>query len=150
VHDGATALRIDKDVFVVRYRHRAPLSKRVSVWLYDDAKKRGASCLALLRGPAAIKDGVIALGVDATVSRNHYVVQEWQDRIAATFLARNAGWHELVFDAKPGKGQGCKLKLDGQTVGHVPIFQAFTTFDLGDARFGTHSTGLGFDSVSIE
>ncbi len=150
VHAGAGALRIDKDVMVVRYRHPAPLSKRVTVWLYDDTEKRGASCLATLRGPAAIEEAVVALGVDGAVSPDRYVIQEWQDRISATPLPRRTGWHELVFDVKPDRSGGCELKLDGQTVGSVPMFQAFTILDLGDARFGTDSIGMGFDSVSIE
>ena len=55
-----------------------------------------------------------------------------------------------MFDVKPDRSGGCELKLDGQTVGSVPMFQAFTILDLGDARFGTDSIGMGFDSVSIE
>jgi hypothetical protein len=150
VHDGNGALRVDKDVMVVRYRHPSPLSKRVTVWLYDDAKKCGASCLATLRGPAAIEEAVVALGVDAAVSCDHYVIREWQDRIIATSVPRRTGWHELIFDVKPDKTGGCGFSLDGLMVGRVPTFQAFTTLDLGDARFGTDSVGMGFDSVSIE
>jgi len=150
VHDGTGALRIDKDVMTVRYRHPAPLSKKVTVWMYDDAEKTGATCLAALRGPAAIDEGIVALGVDGTVSRDHYAIQEWQDRITATPVPRKTGWHELVFDVKPDKTGGCEMTLDGQRVGLVPMFQAFTTIDLGDARFGTDSVGMGFDSVAIE
>ncbi len=150
VHDGTGALRIDKDVMVVRYRHPAMLSKKVTVWLYDDTEKRGASCMATLRGSAAIEEAVVALGVDAAVSRDHYVVQTWLDRVTATPVPRKTGWHELVFDVKPDKSGGCDMKLDGQDVGRVPMFQAFNTLDLGDVRFGTDSIGMGFDSVSIE
>ena len=150
VHDGATALRIDNDVMVVRYRHPVPLSKKVTVWFNDDPGKRQASCLAVLRGPAAIEEAAVALGVDGAVSKDHYVVQTWCDRISPTPLRRKAGWHELVFDVKPEKGRGCELRLDGQVVGRVPMFQAFTTIDLGDGQFGTDSIGLGFDSVVVE
>jgi hypothetical protein len=150
IHDGATALQIDNDVFVVRYRHPVPLSKRVTVWFNDNPKKREASCMAVLRGPAAIEEAIVALGVDGAVSKDHYVVQAWRDRISATPIPRKAGWHEMVFDVEPGKGQGYELRLDGQIVGRIPMFQAFTTIDLGDSQFGTDSTGLGFDSLTIE
>ncbi len=150
VHEGTGALRIDKDVMVVRYRHPASLSKRVTVWFYDDADKRSASCLATLRCPAAIEETAVALGVDGSVSQDHYVLQEWPDRISATPIARTTGWHELVFDVKPDKTGGCEFSVDGQVVGRVPMFQTFTTLDLGDVRFGTDSVGLVFDSVSIE
>jgi hypothetical protein len=122
----------------------------VTVWFKDDPRKREASCLAVLRGPAAIEEGIVALGVDGAVSKDHYVVQTWQDRITATSMPRKAGWHEFVFDVKPGRDQGAELRLDGQLVGRVPMFHAFTTIDLGDSQFGTDSIGLGFDSVAIE
>lgn len=149
-HDGTGALRIDKDVMTVRYRHPAAISGKVTIWFYDDASKMQASCLAKLSGPAAIEEGIIALGVDGTVSRDHYVVQQWEDRIAATSVPRSTGWHKLVFDVKEGKEHGTEIALDDQQVGRVPMFQAFTTIDLGDARFGSDSLGLGFDSLSIE
>ena len=150
VHDGAVALQVDNDVMVVRYRHPVPPSKRVTVRFRDNPGKRGASCLAVLRGPAAIEEAVVALGVDGAVSKDHYVVQTWRDRISATPVPRKSGWHQLVFDVKPGRDRECELRLDGQVVGRVPMFHAFTTIDLGDSQFGTDSIGLGFDSVTIE
>jgi len=78
------------------------------------------------------------------------VVQLWEDRIIATTVSRATGWHELVFDVSEGKEHGTEIALDGQRVGRVPMFQAFTTIELGDARFGSDSVGLGFDSLSIE
>lgn len=149
-HEGAGALQVDKDVMTVRYRHPAAISKKVTVWFYDVASKEHATCMAKLSGPAAIEEGVIALGVDGGVSRDHYVVQLWEDRIVATAVARTTGWHELVFDVREGKEHGAEITLDKQRVGSVPMFQAFTTIDLGDARFGSDSVGLGFDSLSIE
>lgn len=149
-HDGGGALQIDKDVMTVRYRHPTPISGKVSLWFYDDITRTTANCMARLIGPAAIETGTIALGVDGAVSSDHYVMQSWEDRIAAIPVARTTGWHELVFDVKEGKEHGTDILLDGQHVGRVPMFQAFTTIDLGDARFGSDSVGLGFDTLSIE
>ncbi|MBL7649535.1 MAG: right-handed parallel beta-helix repeat-containing protein [Candidatus Hydrogenedentes bacterium] len=149
-HEGVGAVRVDKDVMVLRYRHPTAISRKVTVWFYDDAEKAGATCLAKLRGPAAIEEGEIALGVDGGVSRDHYVVQLWEDRVVATSVARGTGWHELVFDVKEGKEHGAEILLDGTQVGRVPMFQSFTTVDLGDGRFGSDSVGLGFDTLRIE
>jgi hypothetical protein len=149
-HEGSGAVRVDKDVMVLRYRHPTAISGKVTVWFYDDAKKAGATCLAKLRGPAAIEEGQIALGVDGVVSRSHYVVQLWEDRVVATEVARSTGWHQLVFDVKEGKEHGAEILLDGTQVGRVPVFQSFTTVDLGDGRFGSDSVGLGFDTLTIE
>ena len=150
MQDRSGAFVVDKDVAVVRYRHHEPISAKVTVSFYDDAEKGAATCLATLRGPAAIEEGVVALGVDGSVSADHYVVRLWGDRVVATPVRRSSGTHELVFDVKAGKGQGTEIMLDGQLVGRVPMFQAFTTIDLGDALFGSDSVGLGFDSVNIE
>lgn len=150
MQDRSGTFVVDKDVAVVRYRHHEPISANVTVSFYDDAEKGAATCLATLRGPAAIEEGVVALGVDGSVSADHYVVRLWGDRVVATPVRRSSGTHELVFDVKVGKGQGTEIMLDGQLVGRVPMFQAFTTIDLGDALFGSDSVGLGFDSVNIE
>ena len=150
IHDGNSAIRIDKDVMLLRYRHPEAISKKVALWFYDDTSKDRASCLATLRGPSAIDEAVIALGVDGRVSKSHYVIREWQDRAAATEISRSTGWHELVFDVKSEKNEVTQLSIDGQVVGRVPVFRSFTTIELGDADFATDSTGLGFDSLKIE
>jgi len=42
------------------------------------------------------------------------------------------------------------MALDGRVVGEAPDLKAFRVLDVGDSRFGGDSTGLGFDSLTIE
>jgi len=147
-HDGKGALRIDKDVFVVRYRHPSPISKKVTVWMYDDPAKRDALCMVTLRGPWATDTSVAAMGIDCSISRDRYVVQIWNDRVEATPVRRSGGWHKLVFDTDGGRS--CAMRLDGRVVGTALLMKQFTTIDLGDPAFGSDSRGLGFDSLTIE
>ncbi|UCH35736.1 MAG: right-handed parallel beta-helix repeat-containing protein [Armatimonadota bacterium] len=149
VHDGEGALRVDKDVFVVRYRHPQPISRKVSIWLYDDPAKRNALCMVTLRGPWAAGESVAAMGVDGRVAREHYVVTEpWSGMTMATQAPRTVGWHELTFHVDHDRG--CTMMLDGQVVGTAPLLKYFTVLDAGDAGLGSDSRGLGLDSLRIE
>ncbi|MCC6797564.1 MAG: right-handed parallel beta-helix repeat-containing protein [Candidatus Hydrogenedentes bacterium] len=150
VHDGSGAVRIDKDVMVLRYRHPEAIAKKVSLWFYDDASKSNATALATLRGHGAVDEAVIALGVDARISASHYIAREWQDRATATSVPRSTGWHQLVLDVISEKNKVTELSIDNQVIARVPVFHYFTTVELGDADFGTDSVGLGFDSVVLE
>jgi len=147
-HDGRTGLRIDKDVFVVRYRHPSPISRKVTIWMYDDPAKRDAQCMVTLRGPWATDTAVAALGVDRSVARDRYVVQTWNDRVIATGVRRTAGWHKLAFEVDGTRG--CTMSLDGKVVGAALLMKQFNIIDIGDAAFGSDSRGLGFDSLGIE
>jgi hypothetical protein len=147
-HDGRAGLRVDKDIFVARYRHPSPISRRVTIWMYDDPRKRDAHCMVTLRGPWATDTAVAAMGVSGAVARDRYVVQVWNDRVIATDVRRSAGWHKLVFDIVAARG--CRMSLDGRVVGAALLLKQFNIIDIGDATFGSDSRGLGFDSLSIE
>ncbi|GMV99446.1 MAG: hypothetical protein AMXMBFR84_05850 [Candidatus Hydrogenedentota bacterium] len=158
VHAGGWTLQIDKDVVVARYTHPQPIPAKVTVWMYDDRSKTNATCTATLRGPAAIEEAVIALGVHGSISPSYYVVQEWQDRITPTAIPRTTGWHKLTFDihetdhhnSTPHNLPITEISLDDKPVAQIPTFKSFTTIDLGDSQFNTDSRGLRFDSVSVE
>ncbi|MFA6244023.1 MAG: right-handed parallel beta-helix repeat-containing protein, partial [Candidatus Hydrogenedentales bacterium] len=150
VREGAQAYTIDSDVSAIRYSHPTFLSKKVSVWFYDDPAKTGARCFAALRGFTATENAMVALGVDGSLSGDKYVVWESADRASPSAINRSKGWHELAFNVVNENGKGCTLTIDGQEVGRIPDFKTFMTIDLGDPSFGSDSRGLGFDSLRIE
>lgn len=142
VKSGKIALRVDKDIFVVRYRHPSPVNKRAVIWIYDNPDKRSALCGASITGDG----GTVWVGVDCSISREKYVLKH-SGKTTITPMSRKVGWHELQMNLD---STGCKLSIDSQVVGKAASIQSFTILDMGDDGFGSDSTGMGFDSLFIE
>ncbi len=141
--DGKYAFKIDKDVCYIRYRHPSLINKRVSIWMYDDPVKKKAKCAAKLIGQ---NGSSAAIGVDGS---GKYIGIAG-DKIIASKVDRKAGWHELVFDFTSHPERGCAMSIDGWACGEAPALTKFEAIEIGDPDFGSDSTGLCFDSLSIE
>jgi hypothetical protein len=138
-------LLIDSDVQLLRYRHPSPISRKVSVQIYDVSTKHKALCGAAVKS----SDGkqIITLGVDNSASKSYYTVSI-NGKPVVTNIPRKTGWHELVFDMREDKG--CVAMIDGQTVGKAPDIKSITTVDLGDPALGSDSRDFAFKSFDIE
>ncbi len=142
VKGGKSALQVDKDIFVVRYRHPYPVKKRAVIWMYDNPSMKSAHCGASVAGDR----GTAWIGVAGSISSDNYVVK-YDGKSRITTIKRKLGWHELKMEIEPN---GCLLRLDSHTIGTVSNIHSFTIMDIGDDSIGSDSMGLGFDSLLIE
>jgi len=177
VHDGNTALTIDKDVCVFRYRHPDKISAIATIWMYDNPNKKDAEAFVFVqngdpsvypfymnpklrrghRGRATPEmrfgwmsspDEIFAaLGTYGKVSTEKYVICV-NGETTTTQIRRKAGWHEVTFEVNAEKG--CVISMDGNVVGTAPTLKQFNIVDAGDREFGSDSKGIGFDNFSIK
>jgi hypothetical protein len=140
---------------VVRYHHTAPLSKKISIWMYDNPEMTGARC-KLTIGSRSITEGdqlpsvtiqtSAGVGVDSSVPGKYIIMKNGS--FISTGIDRTAGWHKLEINVN--SRSGCLISLDNKVVGRVSGVTSFTIADIGDADFGSDSKGLCFDSLVIQ
>ncbi len=155
VYEGSKSLLIDKDVEVVRYHHGAPLSRKLSIWMYDHPEKTGARCKMTIGSQSITEGGQLpsvtiqtsaGIGVDSSIPGKYVIIKK--GKYFSTGIARSTGWHN--FELNVNSESGTTISIDSKVVGSVTGVTSFTIADIGDADFGSDSKGICFDSLIIQ